>query len=47
MESFLCENPIVLQDAAAFGFKSWLIPFAILLFGLLATKSAWSGEKKF
>jgi len=47
MESFLCENPVILQDAAKFGFKSWIIPCAILYLGWRGTKKAWSNEKKF
>ena len=47
MESFLCDNPVVLQDAAKFGLKSWVMPFAILFLGWRGTKKTWLKEKKF
>jgi len=46
MESFLCDNPVILQDAAKFGLRSWAIPFAILYLGLRGTRKAWIKEKK-
>jgi len=46
MENFLCENPLILQDAAKFGWKSWVIPFAILFLGLSGMRTAWLSEKK-
>ena len=47
MENFLCENPLILQDAAKFGWKSWVIPFAILCLGLRGMRHAWLSEKQF
>jgi len=47
MENFLCDNPVILQDATKFGFKSWVLPFAILLLAWSGTRTAWLDEKKF
>lgn len=47
MENFLCDNPVILQDVTKFGFKSWVIPFAILCLGWSGTRKAWLAEKKF
>lgn len=47
MENFLCDNPVILQDAAKFGFKSWVIPFAISCLAWRGTTKAWQDEKIF
>ena len=47
MENFLCDNPIILQDAVKFGIKSWVIPFLILCLGWRGIRKAWLDEKRF
>ena len=45
MESFVCTNPGILQDATGFGFKSWLFALAFLLLGWSAQLTIWINSK--